>query len=83
MEIYNHLFNAINDLNIWNIQVDKENFSIILRGTRAQLIYIFKEILDWERDCDYFTQSLDCFNIKIDLQHSVIKFILKEEFYGE
>lgn len=83
MEIYNHLFNTINDLNIWNIQVDKENFSIILRGTKAQLIYIFKEILDWERDCDYITQSLDYFDIKIDLQHSVIKFILKEEFYGE
>lgn len=78
-----HLFNAINDINIWDVKIDRNDPEIKLIGTKEQLIWLFKEITAWERDCDYITKSLDKFEIEIDLQYNFITFILKEEFYNE
>lgn len=78
-----HLFNAINDINIWDVKIDRNDPQIKLIGTKEQLIWLFKEIIAWERDCDYITKSLDKFNIEIDLQNNFILFSLKEEFYNE
>lgn len=78
-----HLFNIINDINIWDIKVSRNDPEIKLTGTREQLIWLFKEILAWERDCDYVTKSLDMFFVEIDLCEECIYFKLKKEFRKE
>lgn len=78
-----HLFNAINEINIWDVKIDRDDPEIKLTGAKEQLIWLFKEILAWERDCDYITKSLDKFEIEIDLQGNFIIFTVKEEFRHE
>lgn len=78
-----HLFNAINEINIWDVKIDRNDPEIKLTGTKEQLVWLFKEILAWERDCDYITKSLDKFEIEIDLQDNFIIFTVKEEFRHE
>ena len=64
-EITKHLFNSICELNLWNVDINTQDDYIYISGPKEKLIWLLKDIFDWDRDCDYVTHTINNFEITI------------------
>lgn len=77
MNILDKVFNALNERNLWKLKIIKDTHSIVIEGGRNSLIWILKDILDWD---NFRTdKELDLFEIVLDLEQGYISFFLKPE----
>ena len=77
MDILNKVFNALNERNLWRLKIHKDTFCIVVEGSRNSLIWILKDILDWD---NFRTdEELNQFEIAVDLEQEYISFFLKPE----
>lgn len=83
-ELFAHFNNGLLDISSDDIGVEvKSDFpSIVVKGSRENLIKFFNGVLEWDRDVDYITHSLDLFEITIDFEQGYISFFLKPENYA-
>ena len=78
-DIYDRLHYALEDLNIWGLEIKSETPAIVVEGKREALMWILKELFDWDRDIDYITHTINYFEIVVDFEQNYIVFFLKSE----
>lgn len=78
-DIYDRLHYTLEDLNIWGLEIKSETPTIVVEGKREALMWILKELFDWDRDVDYITHTINYFEIVVDFEQNYIVFFLKPE----
>lgn len=61
------------------VEVKPDFPAIVVEGSRDNLIKFFTGVLEWDRDVDYMTHSLDLFEIALDLEQGYISFFMKPD----
>lgn len=69
-----HLFNSICELNLWNLDINTQDNNIYISGQKEKLIWLLKDIFDWDRDYDYVTHTINNFEITICKNFNLITF---------
>lgn len=69
-----HLFNSICELNLWNLDINTQDNNIYISGQKEKLIWLLKDIFDWDRDYDYVTHTINNFEITICNNFNLITF---------
>lgn len=61
------------------IEIKQDFPAIVVEGNRDNLTKFFTGVLEWDRDVDYITHSLDLFEIALDLEQGYISFFMKPD----
>ena len=76
-KIMDELEKVLKEKNLWKLKITRDDPSIVVEGNRNGLIWITKDILDWD---NFRTkQELNQFEIAIDLEDLYVLFFLKPE----
>lgn len=76
-KLLDELEKVLKEKNIWKLKITRDDPAIVVEGGRNGLIWITKDILDWD---NFRTkQELDQFEIAIDLEDLYVSFFLKPE----
>lgn len=73
-EISKRLYNTLNDLNLWDLRIYSDGYNIVVAGHKEKLIWLLKDIFDWDRDVDYITHTINYFTIEIKLNNNILNF---------
>lgn len=73
-EISKRLYNTLNDLNLWDLRIYSDGYNIVVDGHREKLMWLLKDIFDWDRDVDYITHTINYFTIEIKLNNNILNF---------
>lgn len=73
-EISKRLYNTLNDLNLWDLRIYSDGYNIVVDGPREKLMWLLKDIFDWDRDVDYITHTINYFTIEIKLNNNILNF---------
>ena len=73
-EISKRLYNTLNDLNLWDLRIYSDSYNIVVDGPREKLMWLLKDIFDWDRDVDYITHTINYFTIEIKLNNNILNF---------
>ena len=76
-KIMDELEKVLKEKNLWKLKITRDDPAIVVEGNRNGLIWITKDILDWD---NFRTkQELNQFEIAMDLEDLYISFFLKPE----
>lgn len=73
-EISKRFYNTLNDLNLWDLKIYYDNYNIIVDGPREKLMWLLKDVFDWDRDVDYIIHTINYFTIEIKLNNNILNF---------
>lgn len=73
-EISKRLYNTLNDLNLWDLRIYSDGYNIVVDGHIEKLMWLLKDIFDWDRDVDYITHTINYFTIEIKLNNNILNF---------
>jgi hypothetical protein len=74
-KLLDELEKVLKEKNIWKLKITRDDPVIVVEGSRNGLIWITKDILDWD---NFRTkQELNQFEIAMDLEDLYISFFLK------
>ena len=76
-KILDELEKVLKEKNLWKLKITRDDPAIVVEGSRNGLIWITKDILDWDNFRS--KQELDQFEIAIDLEDLYVSFFLKPE----
>ena len=76
-KILDELEKVLKEKNLWKLKITRDDPAIVVEGSRNSLIWITKDILDWDNFRS--KQELDQFEIAMDLEDLYISFFLKPE----
>lgn len=76
-KLLDELEKVLKEKNIWKLKITRDDPVIVVEGSRNGLIWITKDILDWD---NFRTkQELNQFEIAMDLEDLYVSFFLKPE----
>ena len=80
-ELFTHVSDSFLSIAIdtTGIEIKQDFPAIIVEGNRDNLTKFFAGVLEWDRDVDYITHSLDLFEIALDLEQGYISFFMKPD----
>lgn len=73
-EISKRLYNTLNDLNLWDLRIYSDGYNIVVDGHREKLMWLLKDIFNWDKDVDYITHTINYFTIEIKLNNNILNF---------
>ena len=72
----------LNEINIWGLEIRREDPAIVVEGGRQMLIWLCKDLFDYDNErktkLDHF---LVYFEIAIDFEEGYISLFMKPEYF--